>query len=366
MIVSRNIFRGFVLGVCSIFLLAGCDVKPKTEAIAVASDKVTWELAMSWNAGFPPFSSPPMKMAKLVEEMSGGDFQIKVDAVNKHKAAFGVLDMVRLGQYEMGHSAPLYWRKQDSSTPLFASMPFGMNALEQYGWFYFGDGLALMQKTFSKHGVYSFPGGNTGVQMGGWFRKEINTLEDLKGLKMRIPGFAGEIFAKLGCVVTNIAPGELFSALERGTINALEWVGPGMDIGMGFHKIAPYYYTGWHEPATELHFIVNKEKFDGLSPKNKEILKVAMRASAYDMLIENYNMNAIAWDKIRTEYPDIQVKSFPQPVMDAMKKANAELISLELTKNPDFKEIYDSQQAYLKKARAWTSIGEFAYIRDSQ
>ncbi len=331
-----------------------------------ASDKVTWKLATSWNATFPPFTNAVENMAKMVEEMSGGDFKIKVDAVNKHKSAFGVLDMVKLGQYDMAHSASYYWKGKDPVLLLFTTMPFGMNALEQYAWFYYGGGMDLMQKAYAKHGVYSFPGGNTGVQMGGWFRKEINTVDDLKGLKMRIPGFAGEIMAKLGCAVTNIAPGELYTALERGTIDALEWVGPGMDISMGFHKIAPYYYTGWHEPATELQFIVNKTKFDSLSHKNKEILRTAMRLAAYDMLIQNIDMSATAWSKIQTEYPNIKIKTFPKPVMDAMRQANAELVKEESEKSPEFKEIVESQQAYMKKARAWTLIGEYAYIRDNQ
>lgn len=331
-----------------------------------AGDKVSWKLATSWNAEFAPFTDTVASMASMVEKMSGGDFVIKVDAVNKHKSAFGIMDMVKLGQYEMGHTASYYYKGKDSVLQAFTTMPFGMNALEQYAWFYFGGGMELMQKSYEKNGMYSFPGGNTGVQMGGWFRKEIASLEDLKGLKMRIPGFAGEIFAKLGCAVTNIAPGELFTSLERGTIDALEWVGPGMDITMGFHKIAPYYYTGWHEPATELQFLVNKGKFDKLSAKNKEILRVAMRTAAYDMLIQNNDMSAKAWDKIKTEYPNIKVMTFPKPVMDEMRKANDELVAQESAKSPEFKTVVESQQAYMKKVRAWTTIGEYSYIGNNQ
>lgn len=331
-----------------------------------ASDKANWKLAMSWGQSLPPFTDAVESMAKMVSDMSGGDFVIKIDAVNKHKAAFGVMDMVKLGQYEMGHTASYYYKGKDPVLLMFTTMPFGMNALEQYAWFYYGGGMQLMEKSYEKHGIYSFPGGNTGVQMGGWFRKEIKSLDDLKGLKMRIPGFAGEIMAKLGCAVTNIAPGELYTSLERGTIDALEWVGPGMDISMGFHKIAPYYYTGWHEPATELQFIVNKAKFDKLSPRNKEILRVAMRTAAYDMYIHNFDMSANAWDKIKTEYPGIKVMTFPKEVMAAMRKANDELVAEESAKSPEFKSIADSQEAYMKKARKWSTIGEFAYIRDNQ
>jgi TRAP-type mannitol/chloroaromatic compound transport system substrate-binding protein len=201
--------------------------------------------------------------------------------------------------------------------------------------------------------------------MGGWFRKEINSLDDLKGLKMRIPGFAGEIMAKLGLTVTNIAPGELYTALERGTIDALEWVGPGMDIKMGFHKVAPYYYTGWHEPATELQYLVNKKKFAKLPKDLQQILITAMRVSAYDMYIQNYAMSAEAWDTIATDHPDIKIKTFPKPVLEAMKKAKVDLLVEKTKDNPLLKEILDSQDAFQKKARAWTEMSDYLYLKDN-
>jgi TRAP-type mannitol/chloroaromatic compound transport system substrate-binding protein len=332
---------------------------------SAAEQKVRWKLAMTWGTTLSPFTDTVQHMASMVEKMSGGNFVIQIDAANKHKAPFGVLDMVKLGQYDMAHSAAYYWKGKDINIFPFTTMPFGMTAPEQYAWFYHGGGMELMEKAYGNHNMLSFPGGNTGVQMGGWFRKEINTLDDLKGLKMRIPGFAGEIFAKLGSTVTNIAPGELYTSLERGTIDALEWVGPGMDIKMGFHKIAPYYYTGWHEPATELQFLVNKKKFDKLSDKNKEILRVAMKLAAYDMYIQNYHMSADAWASIATEYPNIKIKTFPKEVMDAMKKANEELLVEYSKDNPLLKEILDSQKAYMKKARAWTEMSDYLYLKDN-
>jgi len=332
---------------------------------SAAEKKVKWKLATTWGPTLTPFVNAPIKVAEMVEKMSGGNFTIRVDFSNKHKAPFGVLDMVKLGQYEMGHSASYYWKGKDINLLPFTSMPFGMTAPEQYSWFYYGDGMELMQKAYAKHKVYSFPGGNTGNQMGGWFRKEINTLDDLKGLKMRIPGFAGEVMAQLGLTVTNIAPGELYTSLERGTIDALEWVGPGMDIKMGFNKIAPYYYTGWHEPATELQFLVNQKKFKKLSAKNQEILRVAMRLAAYDMYIENYHMSSEAWAKIATDYPNIKIKTFPKPVMDAMKDANDKLLVEKTKSNPMLKEILDSQNAYMKKAREWTKMSDYLYLKDN-
>ena len=230
-----------------------------------ADDKVyKFTMATTWTETATPLIDSAKNMADMAYKMSNGRIEIKVDSANKHKAPLAVLDMVKGGQYDMGHTASYYWKGKDINTLPFTSMPFGLTSPEQYAWFYHGGGMELMKKVYDKHGVLSFPGGSTGVQMGGWFKKEINTLDDLKGLKMRIPGFAGEIMAKLDVQVSNIPSGELFTSLEMGTIDALEWVGPSMDISMGFHKIAPYYYTGWHEPASEMQFIINTKKFDKL------------------------------------------------------------------------------------------------------
>ena len=328
-----------------------------------AAKTVKWKLAMTWPSTLTPLASPPIKLAKMVEKMSGGKFLIKVEGKEKHKAALGILDMVKGGQYQMGHSASYYWKGKDISLVFFTTVPFGMNAQEQYAWFYYGGGMQLMEKAYDKFRVLSYPGGNTGVQMGGWFRKEIKSLDDLKGLKMRIPGLAGEVFAKLGVNVTNIPAGELYTSLDRGTIDALEWVGPGMDIRMGFHKIAPYYYTGWHEPASEMQFLINKRAYSKLPPEYQEMLQVAMKAVAADMFSENFADSAEAWAKMKTEYPNIKVKTFPLPVLKAMKKATDELLDSYAAKSPEFKEILESQRAFMKKARAWTKISEYNYIK---
>lgn len=345
-----------VIGI-ALLLLGGTGV--------AAEKKVRWKLATTWGPTLSPFSDAVLKFADTVNKMSGGDFTIRVDFANKHKSPFGVFDMVKLGQYDMAHSASYYWKGKDIAFLPLTSMPFGLTASETYAWFYYGGGMALAEKAYGKHKMMSFPGGNTGVQMGGWFRKEIKSIDDLKGLKMRIPGFAGEVLAKLGLTVTNIAPGELYTSLERGTIDALEWVGPGMDIKMGFHKIAPYYYTGWHEPGSEMQFLVNKKKFEKLSEKNKEIVRVAMRLVAYDMYAENYYMSAEAWDKMIKENPNMKIKTFPKSVMDAMKAANTELLAEMKKKNPLFKEIIDSQAEFQRKARKWTEMSEYYYVKDN-
>ena len=174
-----------------------------------------------------------------------------------------------------------------------------------------------------------------------------------------------EILAKLGAKPTNIAGGELYTALERRTIDALEWVGPSLDLRMGFHKIAPYYYTGWHEPATELQFMINKKSWEKLPADLQEILRVAMRVAAYDMYAQSYHESAVNWATIKSEYPDIKVKTFPEDVMNALRKANEELLAEAAGDDPLAKEIIDSQEAYLKKARDWTAISDQAYLNSA-
>jgi len=328
-----------------------------------ASDKVyRLKLAETWQANFPIFGDVTKNLAKMVKTMSNGRLIIRIDSKNKHKAPFGVFDMVKAGQYDIGHSASYYWKGKDPNTLYFTTMPFGMIAPEQYAWFYYGGGMELMQKVYSRHNILSFPGGNTGNQMGGWFQKEINSIKDLQGLKMRIPGFAGEVLARVGAKPVNIPVGELYTSLEKGTIDALEWVGPSLDLRMGFHKIAPYYYTGWHEPGAELQFLINKRSFARLPKDLQEILKVAMRVVAYNMYAHSTHASAKNWAMIKKDYPNIKVKSFPPAVLQAMKKANQDLLAERAAKDPLAKEIQESQAEYLAKVRAWTNISDKLYL----
>lgn len=320
------------------------------------------KIATFWPTNFPVFGEAVENFKKRAEEMSDGQIKVRIDTTNKHKSAKGIFDMVKAGQYDMGHAASYYWKGKVPNTLFFTTMPFGMTAPEQYAWFYYGGGMELMEKVYAPHNLLSFPGGNTGNQMGGWFKKEINTVADLKGLKMRIPGFAGEVLAKLGANPTNIPPGELYTAIDRGTIDALEWVGPSLDMRMGFHKVAPYYYTGWHEPGTELQFLVNKKKFEKYPKHIQAILTNAMRVAAYDMYIQSMHDSGENWAKMSTEYANVKVKSFPKDVMDAISKANSELLVEFAKKDPQAKEILDSQAKYMKQVRPWTMMSDFAYL----
>ncbi len=353
---APNSIKVFIQSVITILLLS-------ISSAAFAADKVyRWRLAETWGPNFPIFGDATKNMAKMVKEMSNGRLLIRIDSANRHKSALGIFDFVKNGQYQMGHSASYYWKGKDINTMFFTTLPFGMTTPEQYSWFYYGGGEQLMKEVYDKYGILSFPGGNTGNQMGGWFRKEINTVDDLKGLKMRIPGFAGEVLAELGAKPTNIPSGELYTALERNTIDALEWVGPSLDLRMGFHKIAPYYYTGWHEPATELQFMVNQRAYQSLPADLQQILKVAMKAAAYDMYAHSMHESAVNLATIQSEYPNVKIKTFPEPVMQAIKMANKKLLDQFAAKDPMSKKILDSIHSYGQKVRAWTNFSDRAYL----
>ncbi len=341
--------------------------KSSAEAGSAQPDKVyKLKLAATWGPTLTPFIDATQNMAKMAEEMSNGRLKIQVDPSNKHKSALGILDLVKSGQYDMGHTASYYYKGKDINTIPFTAMPFGLTSTEQQGWFYYGGGKELMEKVYKPHNILAFPGGNTGMQMGGWFKKEINTVDDFKGLKMRIPGFAGDVLAETGAVVTNIPSGELYTALDRGTIDALEWVGPSMDVKMGFHKIAPYYYTGWHEPGAELTYFVNDKKFEKLPKDLQAILVNAIRVSADDMSVRTQYMSAVNWEKMKAEAPDVQVKTMPPAVLDELKSINKRLVADLATKDPLMKEILESQQSYQKKAREWSKMSDYQYIKDNQ
>lgn len=314
------------------------------------------KMATAWPTNFPIFDAVAKNMAKYAKEMSNGQLQIRVDSKNKHKAPFEILNMVKKGMYDIGHSASYFNKGKDLNTIFFTTMPFGLTTMEQYGWFYHGEGIALMNEVYSKYNVLAFPGGNTGTQMSGWFNKEIKTLKDLQGLKMRIPGFAGEILSSLGVLVTNIAPGELYTSLDRGTIDAVEWAGPSLDVKMGFAKIAKYYYTGWHEPAAELQFIVNKKTMEKLPPRLQNILKYAMKLAAYEMYTLTYHENIKELANLKQKFPNVEIKTFPKEVMNAIKQANEKLLKKYALKDAMFAKILKSQQEYKAKASAWTKI----------
>lgn len=344
-------------------LLQNSSTQPAVLGSRKNSQIIQWKMANTWSRGTPVFEKAAQRFATLVEKMSDGRMRIQIDPANIHKDPFGVFDLVRSGQYEMGHSASYYWKGKDPATPFFTTTPFGMNALEQYAWFYYGGGQKLQQKVYAKHGLLAFPGGNTGVQMGGWFQKEIKSLNDIKGLKLRIAGLAGDIWARLGAIPENIPVGELYTSMQMGRIDALEWVSPYIDIKMGFPQIARYYYQGWQEPAAELQFLINREKFASLPPDLQNILISAMKDSAFDMLIFMMHANAKSWSDMQKKYPHVQVQNFPDDVLAALKQ-QTQIVLKELSESsPEAKEVIESQQKFLNQMKHWTEISEQNYLK---
>ncbi|WP_144821150.1 TRAP transporter substrate-binding protein [Marinobacter piscensis] len=328
----------------------------------VAAEKYTLRLAQTWGPNAPVLGETTENLAQMVKEMSDGRLRIRIDSSNKHKAPFGIFDLVRNGQYDMGHTASYYYKGTIPNAMYFTTIPFGMIAPEMYAWFYHDEGMELMQKVYEPFGLLSFPGGNTGNQMGGWFNKEINSVDDLKGLKIRTPGFAGEVMSELGAAVTNLPPGELYTALERGTVDAVEWVGPALDFPMGFHQIAKYYYSGWQEPGAEVQFLINQKSWEELPEDLQAILRVAMRTAAYDMYIQITHESGAAWDRMKENYPDVTHKTFPPDVIDAMRDATSKLLAEAAEEDDLAKEIINSQHDYLKQVRQWTNISDKAYL----
>ncbi|MFT5572086.1 MAG: TRAP-type mannitol/chloroaromatic compound transport system substrate-binding protein [Cryomorphaceae bacterium] len=331
-------------------------------APSIKNEKIALRLAHGWPKGYPYLGQSVDDFAQLVTELSNGQIEIKVDSTNKHKSAYGIFDFVKSGQYDIGQTSSYYYGGKDPDTLFFSSMPFDMTATEQMAWFHEGDGLDLANEVYAKHNIEVMIGGNTGMQMGGWFRKEINSVDDLKGLKMRIPGFGGKVIAGVGAIPTNIPTGELYQALERGTIDALEWVGPGLDLRMGFHKVAPYYYSGWHEPGSEMIYFFNKPKMASLPNWAQAILRNAAKLTAYNMSTGLFDANAQNWDIISSQFPDVQVKEFPSEVIAALKQSNQNLLEAEKARSPLAARIIESRAEYLRKARAWTNIGDKLYL----
>ena len=335
-------------------------------ALAQSNEQVTWEFAQHWS-GKSLLGYPTYRFAKIVESISGGDFKIKLVDKKAHGNTKQIFDFVKEGKYDMGHTASNFWSKKDQDTVFFSAVPFGMVTPELYSWFYEGDGLELMNKVYNKHGIMAFPGGNSGHQMIGWFNREIKTVDDLKGLKMRLPGLAGQVLAGLGVEIINPPVAELKDALATKKLDAVELVGPAIDLGLGFAEVSKFYYVGWHSPSSEMMFMVNPDSYEKLSTKNKDILKIAMRLAAYDTFTKIVSENGEKMQALLTDYPELILRSFPNSVLRALKKEHTRLVNELANKSPDglTREIIDSMQAHLDKQRLWTRFSDFAYISNA-
>ncbi|MEA3373543.1 MAG: TRAP transporter substrate-binding protein DctP [Campylobacterota bacterium] len=316
--------------------------------------KVTLKLATSWPAHFPIMGIGVERFADRVKAASGGTLEIKLYPKNTLIPALAVFDAASSGQIDAFHSGPYYWKGKNSAFSLFSGVPFGFTAEEINSWMTFGNGLTMWRELYAKYNLYPFLGGNTNIQMGGWFRKPINSLEDMKGLKMRVPGLGGEVFAKLGVNPILLPAGEIYTSLERGVIDATEWVGPALDIKMGFYKVAPYYYSGWHEPGSVLELTFNKHSWEKLSSEHQAIIEAASSEMNSNMTHEFHAENIKALEELSSH--GVTLSKFPEDVMDAAKTALLNVVDEQSALSEDFARVYGDIEAYMQKSRKWSDV----------
>lgn len=329
-------------------------------AIAQSQPAVSWRIASSFPKSLDTIYGGAEVLAKRVEQITGGKFQIRVFGAGEIVPAFGVVDAIQQGTIECAHTASYYFVGKNKAFAFDTTIPFGFNQRQQNAWIYYGGGLQLVREFFRDFGIISFPGGNTGVQMGGWWRKEIHTVADLKGVKMRIAGLGGEVMARLGAVPQQIAGGDIYPALERGAIDAAEWIGPYDDEKLGFYKIAPhYYYPGWWESNSMYSLYVNTKEWDKLPAEYKAAIETASAEANIDMMAKYDFKNLDALERLVKN--GVKLHSFTTDMLKAAMKAAIELYEEESAKNPSWKKVYEPWKAFRQREFLWHRAAEFSY-----
>jgi TRAP-type mannitol/chloroaromatic compound transport system substrate-binding protein len=358
-----SLFRIFFIVFVSATLMA-CGPEESTQSTADTQSQKTyrWKMVTTWPPGFPVLQEGAERFAENVKAMSNGRLNIKVYAGGELIPALQTFDAVSQGTVEMGHGSAYYWAGKVPEAQFFSTVPFGMTARGMNAWLYDGGGLELWKKTYEPFHVVPFPLGNTGVQMGGWFNKEINSLDDIKGLKMRIPGLGGKVFAKAGGNPVLLAGSEVYTALERNTIDATEWIGPFHDQRLGLYRAAEhYYYPGWHEPGTVLELTVNKRAYDSLPADLQAIVANAAQAENVRMLSEMEQKNLTALTELQ-QRDGVKIHRFPDDVLTRLQALTDETLAEEAAANPKFAEIYQAYDAFRQQNDAWSAISEDAYL----
>ncbi|WP_414828570.1 TRAP transporter substrate-binding protein [Alteromonas sp. H39] len=347
-------------------LTACSDNTTQTAADTTSAPQQTykWKLVTSWPKNFPGLGRGPETFADYVNAMSGGRLQVTVYGAGELVPGFEVFDAVSQGTAQMGHAGAYYWKGKMPAAPIFSAIPFGMNVMEMNAWLHYGGGMELWRELYAPFGVIPFAGGNTGVQMAGWFKNEITSLDDFSGLNMRIPGLGGEVFKVVGGVPVSLTGGEIFVSLQSGAIDATEWVGPYNDLAFGLFRAADYYYhSGWHEPGTALEFIVNQEAYEALPAYLQKIVEVATRAVNQDMLDEYTARNNQAMQKLINEH-GVKVRPLPDDVLAALKEATADVMAQKSAEDPMFKKVYASYKAFYEGVREYHKLSEQAYYNN--
>ena len=321
-----------------------------------------WRLVTSWPKNYPGLGMAPERIADLVEEMSNGQMKITVFGAEEQVPAFGVFDAVSNGSHQMGHSGGYFWKGKVPAAQFFTSVPFGLTADEINAWVNRGGGLELWREIYAPFNIYPIPAGNTGTQMFGWFNKEINSLEDIKGLKMRIPGIGGEVLKEAGGIPVTLPGGELFTALQTGVIDATEWVGPYNDLTFGFHQAAKYYYyPGWHEPGPMLELLINKDAWESLPNHLQVIIETASKAVNQDMLDEYLAKNNQALTELVNVH-GVELRKLPDDVIEEFRKISNKILNDLSEEDETIAKVYSSYLKFKKDVSAYHKISEDAFI----
>ena len=348
--------------------LAGCgqnesENKPAAggdNAPAKAADNEVreWKLVTAWPKNYPGLGTGANRFAERVTAMSGGRLTIKVHGAGELVPAMGVFDAVRDGSAEMGHSASYYWKGKHPATPFFTAVPFGLTAQELNSWVNFGGGQELWDELYGEFGLKPLPCGNSGTQMAGWFRKEINSLEDIKGLKIRAPGLAGEVMQRIGATPVQMPGGEVFTSMQTGALDAADWVGPYNDLTFGLHKVAKYYYyPGWQEPGAMLELMINKEKWDALPEDLQAIVKSAAEAENQHIYDEFTARNAEALKQLVNEH-GVELRRLPDEVLEALEKTSQEAVEDLVAGNDQARRIYESYRDFRDSVMPYIAVAE--------
>jgi len=328
-----------------------------------AAKDIEWKLGLDWKSTLTPLSSPSYKIAEMVKHMSNGKFIIKIDGAEKHQSSDNLLEMVQDNTYNIIHTNSKQWKDKEINTIWFSGIPLGMTRKEQYSWFYYGDGQKYMSAVYNKFNLLAFPGGDLGTQMGGWFKKEIHNSADFKGLNVNTQGITNEILSMYDVNHKNIPSSKINEAFLNNQLDIISGTSPSMDIKMGFHKVAPYYYTSWNKPASQTQFLINKSAYKKLPFQYQTILKTAIKTASHELYYENFYESLKAWEKIQTDFPNIKIKTLPKNVLEDLKRSK-ELIFQQYSKeNKLFQEIYNNQKEFISKARKWSQLEEYSYLK---
>lgn len=330
-------------------------------AIAKTKKVNQWKMVTTWPKNFPGLGTGANLLAKTITELSEGQIDVKVYGAGEVVPALSIFDAVSRGTAQMGHGAAYYWRGKNEAAQFFATVPFGLTGMEMNAWLAHGGGQKLWDELYAKFNLKPFAAGNTGVSMGGWFNKPINTIKDFKGLKFRMPGLGGEVLRRVGATVVTIPGGEVFGALKGGTIDASEWLGPYNDLAFGLHKAAKYYYwPGWHEPGTTIEAFVNRKAYNQLSKHLQTVVRVACAAANQAMFAEFTARNAESLQTL-TDKHKVKIRQFPLDVLKKLKLTSDAVVAEIGAKDSFSKSVYASYVQFQKKSSSWMKISEQGY-----